>query len=162
MRELGKAHIRTIIIYKELHINVKSVLLCCWFAFVNLILHKPLFDRHLCFVVHVNALMPAIHIGCLIFDCLTEITWTRALTTSMGLVTVEAVAAARGPAIACSTRWGQLLGAILDNCSVEPIRAKFQLLQNQLTLYQSLLRWTDCHPRLLLSMWLRNMKFKST
>ncbi len=30
------------------------------------------FDRHLCFVVHVNALMPAIHIGCLIFDCLME------------------------------------------------------------------------------------------
>lgn len=55
--------------------------------------------------------------------CAMGITWTRALMTSMGLVTVEAVAAARGPAIAWSTRWGQLLGAILDNCSVETKRA---------------------------------------
>lgn len=32
------------------------------------------------------------------------LTCTRALTTSMGLVTVEAVAAARGPAMACRIR----------------------------------------------------------
>lgn len=47
------------------------------------------------------------------------LTCTRALTTSIGLVTVEAVAAARGPAMACRIRWGQSVGAILDSCSVQ-------------------------------------------
>lgn len=45
-------------------------------------------------------------------------TCTLALTTSMGLVRVEAVAAAIGPATACSRRWGQLDGASRDSCSV--------------------------------------------
>lgn len=48
-----------------------------------------------------------------------KFTWTLALTTSIGLVTVEAVAAARGPAMACRTRWGQSLGASLESCSAE-------------------------------------------
>lgn len=45
-------------------------------------------------------------------------TWTLARTTSMGLVMVEAVAAAIGPAKACSIRWGHSLGANRDSCSV--------------------------------------------
>lgn len=36
----------------------------------------------------------------------------------MGLVMVEAVAAAIGPAKACSIRWGHSLGANRDSCSV--------------------------------------------
>lgn len=56
-----------------------------------------------------------------------EPTWTLARTTSMGLVTVEAVAAARGPAMACSTRWGQLLGASLESCSVQHQRDRYQV-----------------------------------
>lgn len=50
---------------------------------------------------------------------LPSLTCTRALTTSIGLVTVEAVAAARGPAMACRMRWGQSVGAILESCSVQ-------------------------------------------
>lgn len=45
-------------------------------------------------------------------------TWTLARTTSMGLVMVEAVAAAIGPAKACRIRWGHSLGANRDSCSV--------------------------------------------
>lgn len=37
--------------------------------------------------------------------------------TSMGLVRVEAVAAASGPDIACRRRWGQSLGVKLESCS---------------------------------------------
>lgn len=37
--------------------------------------------------------------------------------TSMGLVSVEAVAAASGPEIACRRRWGQSLGVKLESCS---------------------------------------------
>lgn len=47
----------------------------------------------------------------------SEFTWTLARTTSMGLVIVEAVAAAIGPATACRIRWGHSLGANRDNCS---------------------------------------------
>lgn len=36
----------------------------------------------------------------------------------MGLVMVEAVAAAIGPAKACRIRWGHSLGATKDSCSV--------------------------------------------
>lgn len=50
-----------------------------------------------------------------IFVCFT---WTLARTTSMGLVIVEAVAAAIGPAKACRIRWGHSLGANRDSCSV--------------------------------------------
>lgn len=115
--ELWKAHIRiTTTTYKNKRIKV---LLCCWLT--NL--HKPFFDSSVfcCICKHSHA---SYTYGLSNFIlCVMEITWTRALMTSMGLVTVEAVAAARGPAIACSTRCGQLLGAILDNCSVKPIRA---------------------------------------
>lgn len=44
-------------------------------------------------------------------------TCTRARTTSMGLVRVEAVAAAIGPATACRRRCGQSAGASLESCS---------------------------------------------
>lgn len=53
--------------------------------------------------------------GLLVF---TGFTWTLARTTSMGLVMVEAVAAAIGPAKACRIRWGHSLGANRDSCSV--------------------------------------------
>lgn len=49
--------------------------------------------------------------------CLWRFTCTLARTTSMGLVMVEAVAAAIGPATACRSRWGHSLGAINDSCS---------------------------------------------
>lgn len=62
------------------------------------------------------------YLGIFISD---EPTWTLARTTSMGLVTVEAVAAARGPAMACRTRWGQLLGASLESCSVQHQRDRY-------------------------------------
>lgn len=44
-------------------------------------------------------------------------TCTLARTTSMGLVMVEAVAAAIGPAKASRIRWGHSLGASKDSCS---------------------------------------------
>lgn len=48
---------------------------------------------------------------------LSAFTCTLARTTSMGLVMVEAVAAAIGPAKACRIRWGHSLGASKDSCS---------------------------------------------
>lgn len=59
-------------------------------------------------------------------------TCTLALTTSIGLVTVEAVAAARGPAMACKIRWGQSLGASLESCSVEHYTCR-QVINNSVT-----------------------------
>lgn len=47
----------------------------------------------------------------------SQLTCTRALITSMGLVSVEAVAAASGPEMACRRRWGQSLGVRLESCS---------------------------------------------
>lgn len=48
--------------------------------------------------------------------------------TSMGLVRVEAVAAASGPDIACRRRWGQSLGVKLESCSGNRReRVKFQM-----------------------------------
>lgn len=53
-----------------------------------------------------------------VFTIFFGFTWTLARTTSMGFVMVEAVAAAIGPAKACSIRWGHSLGANRDSCSV--------------------------------------------